>query len=121
MYRILGFFVLVMGIMNYETPDGKAFYMIFGSFGRDTQFFAQRATNAEHCKFFNKKSSSTLHCTTAFYLFLIKTCFCVYFTSSNVIYVDIQQYTSVCCKYDTNKKAIKIKYISLYVNYLYPT
>lgn len=34
MCRILGFFVLVMRIMNYETLKGKALYMIFGLFAQ---------------------------------------------------------------------------------------
>ena len=43
-----------------------------------------------------------------------------YFTSSNVICIDIQHYTNTCCKYDTIKKAIKIKHINLYINHLQP-
>lgn len=44
-----------------------------------------------------------------FYLIPLQGLGVSYFTSSNVICTDIQQYTSICCKYDTIKKAIKNK------------
>jgi len=40
MCRILGIFVLVMRIMNQETLKGETLNVVFGRFGRNSQFLS---------------------------------------------------------------------------------
>jgi hypothetical protein len=55
MYRILGFFVPVMRIMNQETLKGETLNVVFGRFGRNSQFLS----NSEIGLPFGRKNITT--------------------------------------------------------------